>query len=152
MIQLFKDIFGYRNEKKQLLYVLLFFFLVAFISARFYSLFIGGSIYVRGYQIHHFYFGMLVLSAGGVMGILTNQRRFRYLASALIGVGIGLFADEIGLLLNCTTQAIGHECAYQFPDYFDIAGVIVTGIIVTVMLVGFHERHQRIKNGKTNHD
>ena len=98
-----KSIFNIRDSKKKLLYIILLTFLLSFIVARIWSIYYGHSIYIRGFHIHHFYFGMLLLSVGGILGILSKTKEYLQAASLLIGAGIGLFADEIGLLLNCTT-------------------------------------------------
>lgn len=143
MIDFFKDIFSYRDEKKLLLYVLLVSFLGTFVVARSFSLYVGSSLYIRGYQIHHFYFGALILSIGGVMGMLSKHKKKLLAASIFIGIGIGLFADEIGLLLNCTT--LSHQCVYAFPDALDIIGTISVVIVLVVMFVGFAEKKSRGK-------
>ena|SRR3989344_1420030 len=149
MTDFFKEIFGFREERKQLLYIVLGFFLGSFVVARFISILTGTSLYIRGYQIHHFYFGMLILSIGGFISLLSKRKWPLQVASAFMGVGIGLFADEIGLLLNCTTQKLSHVCIYDFPDYLDIVGTIVVVIILLVAFIGFMERlNHRKKNGQ----
>ncbi|OGN28149.1 MAG: hypothetical protein A3A33_02230 [Candidatus Yanofskybacteria bacterium RIFCSPLOWO2_01_FULL_49_25] len=148
MVDFLKNIFTHRQERNQLLYILLSFFLGSFAVARLVSVLTGKSIYFRGYQIHHFYFGMLVLSIGGIIGLLSKNKRPLRFAGALMGVGIGLFADEIGLLLNCTTQSSYRNCVYQFPDYMDIIGTIVLAIILLVALVGFIEVSRNKRNNK----
>ena len=87
-----------------MLYILLVSFLVFFGIARAWSLYVSNAIYFRGYHIHHFYFGMMVLTAGGLLALLTDRYRYRRVAAVLMGWGVGWFADEIGLLLNCTTN------------------------------------------------
>ncbi len=138
MFKVFKTLFNFREQKKQLLLIVLFSFLISFLIARWYSVVIGGSIFIRGYHIHHFYFGMLCLTVGGLIGILTESQKFSRAAAGFIGVGIGLFADEIGLLLNCTSPA--RICAYAFPDSFDIISTIAVIIVLILVLVDYLER------------
>jgi hypothetical protein len=127
-----RSIFDIRKRNKGRLFIVLIFFLVSFSIARLYSLYIDVYVYIAGYHIHHFYYGTLALAMGGILGILNNgdSKKRIFIASALIGIGIGLFADEIGLLLNCTT-GIGF-CAYSFPDIGDI---ILTIACVIVFLI-----------------
>ena len=110
-------------------------FLISFAIVHSYSVFVGKSIFIRGYQIHHFYFGMLFLACGGLVGTLNKEYALKLFAGSLMGIGIGLFADEIGLLLNCTS--IHRECTYLFPDSTDIIGTIT---IILIVLLGLTSR------------
>ncbi len=127
-----RSIFDIRKRNKGRLFIVLIFFLVSFSIARLYSLYIDVYVYIAGYHIHHFYYGTLALALGGILGILNNSdnKKRIFIASALIGIGIGLFADEIGLLLNCTTGT--GFCEYSFPDIGDI---ILTIACVIVFLI-----------------
>lgn len=130
-----KSIFNIRDSKKRLLYIILLSFLLSFIVARIWSIYYGHSVYIRGFHIHHFYFGMLLLSVGGILGILSKTKEYLQAASLLIGAGIGLFADEIGLLLNCTTT--NRVCAYAFPDTYDIIISISAVILISIVATSF---------------
>lgn len=127
-----KPFFDIRKQNKRKLFIVLIFFLGAFAVAHLYALNFTHYVHIAGYHIHHFYFGTAALALGGILGILNDNhhRRRIDIASALIGTGIGLFADEIGLLLNCTTQH--HVCAYAFPDTGDI---IMTIAVIIVFLI-----------------
>lgn len=124
-------LFNIRDTHKQLLFITLLFFLASFSIARAVSVITGVSIFIRGYQIHHFYFGTLCLAIGGIIGTASVKTNARRLASAFIGTGLGLFSDEIGLLLNCTTE-ISRDCRYAFPGTYEIIGVI-TAILLLIM-------------------
>ncbi len=146
-VRFFKSLFNYREPKKQLLHIVLLSFLVSFIIARLYSVYVGNSIYIGGYHIHHFYFGMIVLSIGGLVALLTNMKPVLRIASMLIGTGIGLFADELGLLLNCTSA--NRACTYYFPDTLDIIGSVALAIVSFIILADFVERsYTKRKNKK----
>lgn len=143
IFKLLKSIFNFHEKKKQLLQLILISFLVSFAVVRTYSVWVGRSIFFHGFQIHHFYFGMLILSVGGVIALLSDDRRVTQFSSILIGIGIGLFADEIGLLLNCTT--LNRVCTYAFPDYMDIIGSITLVLVLILVTVDFIERrHARL--------
>ncbi len=135
---LLKSVLNPRPFKKQLLYIVLLVFLIAFAAARSWSLIIGNSIYIRGYHIHHFYFGTLLLVGGGLLSLLGENPKTLRGAAGLIGFGMGLFADEIGLLLNCTTAY--KPCVYAFPDSGDIIGFIVAGLFLLMILVDLAEK------------
>ncbi len=150
-IKFIKSFFNYKEPKKQLLHIVLISFLTTFGLARIYSIYIGNSIYIMGYHIHHFYFGMVVLSIGGLIALLTSHRAVLRISSMLIGTGIGLFADEIGLLLNCTSD--NRQCIYYFPDTLDIIGSITLAIVSFMILADLIEKsYVKRKNRKDNNE
>lgn len=140
MKKFLSDILNVRDERRQLLYIILFLFILSFLIARLISVYTGHSLFIRGYQIHHFYFGTIALSVGGILGTLSRTKWPLRFASGLIGIGIGLFGDEIGLLLNCTTQTQFHRCNYQFPDAFDFIIVIAVLIFFVLIMVGLMDK------------
>jgi hypothetical protein len=89
---------------------------------------------------------MIVLSIGGLIALLTNHKVVLRISSILIGTGIGLFADEIGLLLNCTST--NKQCAYYFPDTFDVIGSITLAIIFFIILADLIEKSYKKKKQK----
>ena len=134
MVKRVRSVFDIRKRNKGRLFIVLIFFLVSFSIARLYSLHVGVYVYIKGYHIHHFYFGTLALALGGILGILNdseNKKRVS-IASALIGIGMGLFADEIGLLLNCTTGTGFSE--YSFEDIGDIILAIACVIVFLIAI------------------
>ena len=62
--------------------------------------YIGSNIILFGYHIHHFYFGILLLCVAGWLAIVGSQQLSLTHAAVLYGTGLGLFLDEIGLLLT----------------------------------------------------
>ena len=62
--------------------------------------YIGRNIILFGYHIHHFYFGVLFISIAGWIAIVGSKTFNRKHAALLYGWGLGLFMDEIGLLLT----------------------------------------------------
>jgi hypothetical protein len=146
MVKVLKFLFNLRDEKKRLLITLFFSFLASLTIVRTYAVLVGGSIFIRGYQIHHFYFGMLCMSVGGLTALLLKSAKGQYFASILMGVGLGLFVDELGLLLNCTT--IHHACGYSFPDVLDIFGVVTLMIVGLIIFVDLEELYQARKKDR----
>lgn len=130
MVGKVKHLFDIRKQNKQKLFIVLVFFLAAFLFMRWQSLSLGKAIYIEGYHIHHFFWGTMLLAFGGLLGVLNNDARRLKIASALIGIGMGFFADEIGLLLNCTTD--NRYCTYFFPRSSDI--IISIAVIITFFI------------------
>jgi Na+/proline symporter len=144
MLHKIKIFFDVRKERKKLLFIVLVFFLLSFTISRIYSLNFSHYVYIKGYHIHHFYFGTASLFFGGILALLSNQHKRLQIAGALIGIGIGLFADEIGLLLNCTSE--NKLCSYYFPDITDI---IVTIIVIIFFLIAIVDtEHYFFENNK----
>ncbi|MFT4261236.1 MAG: hypothetical protein ACMXX9_02265 [Candidatus Woesearchaeota archaeon] len=66
-------------------------------EAQFY---IGSNIILFGYHIHHFYFGILLIAIAGWLAIVKSSSLSNKAIAIIYGVGLGLFLDEIGLLLT----------------------------------------------------
>jgi len=54
----------------------------------------------KDYHIHHFFFGTILILFGGFLGLNYSNKKVVYLGSMFYGIGLGLFADEIGLLIT----------------------------------------------------
>jgi hypothetical protein len=107
-------------------------FLLSFVVARSFTYFYPGVVFVSGnLHIHHFWFGIALLAIGGWLGISYNHKEIDRLAAIIYGVGGGIIADEVGLLLT-------------FGDYW--SGITWTFVIVLVasvsalILLGMHRR------------
>ncbi len=76
-------------------------FILSFIVARSFTYYFPAVVLVSGdLHIHHFWFGLILLAIGGWLGISYTQKDVDMLAAILYGVGGGLIADELGLLLT----------------------------------------------------
>src|SRR3989344_5699309 len=84
MIRFLKWVFNFHDQRRQLLLLILIAFLATFFIARFISLRFGPTIFINGYHIHHFYFGMIVLSAGAITGALSVGKKASRVGSVLI--------------------------------------------------------------------
>lgn len=115
-----------------MLFNILNMFLITFTVAHLYSLFVPYYVFLAGYHIHHFYYGMLILAITSIVGVVTNNDSVRHFISYWIGIGIGLVVDELGLLLNCTGEKVGLACQYLFPNTFDI--VLIVSIIFLIFI------------------
>ncbi|PRX18816.1 hypothetical protein BX659_1417 [Orenia metallireducens] len=64
------------------------------------TFYIGRNIILFGHHIHHFYFGILLIAIAGWIAIVRSSILNRRHAAIIYGMGLGLFMDEIGLLLT----------------------------------------------------
>lgn len=64
------------------------------------SFHIGRNIILFGYHIHHFYIGMVLVCVAGWLSIVDSSLLNKKQTAIIYGIGLGLFMDEIGLLLT----------------------------------------------------
>jgi len=89
------------KEKPNLSALALVSFIASFAIARTFTTFYPNTVLIRGdYHIHHFWYGLAMLAAGGWLGISYENERINRLAAILFGAGGGFISDEIGLLLT----------------------------------------------------
>ncbi len=85
---------------------------------------IFGYLYIKGYHIHHFYWGILLLISSGWLTLVKYKRLHRRvlkgIASIIFGGGLGLVTDEFGLLL---TMEFGIKGNYWAPQSYYAIGV-----------------------------
>ena len=62
--------------------------------------YIGTNVILFGYHIHHFYFGFVLICIAGWISIVGSKYFSQKHAALMYGAGLGLFMDEIGLLLT----------------------------------------------------
>lgn len=62
--------------------------------------YIGRNVIIFGYHIHHFYFGFILICYAAWMAIVHTETMDRKLMAIIFGSGLGLFMDEIGMLLT----------------------------------------------------
>jgi len=85
---------------------------------------IGRNIVLFGYHIHHFYFGVLLIALVGWLAITGTGRTSKERLAIIYGVGLGLFMDEIGLLLTWGNYA--SSLSY-------LLGILLLGILLSVV-------------------
>ena len=62
--------------------------------------YIGSNIILFGYHIHHLYIGIALIALAGWFSIARTEFVDRRDNALIYGIGLGLFMDEIGLLLS----------------------------------------------------
>ncbi|MCF7886551.1 MAG: hypothetical protein K9M80_08650 [Candidatus Marinimicrobia bacterium] len=85
---------------------------------------IGRNIILFGHHIHHFYIGILLISIAGWFAIVESKQLSKKLIAVMYGIGLGLFLDEIGLLLT-------------WGDYFSgvtyMLSILTFGIFINIV-------------------
>src|SRR5947199_9334121 len=54
---------------------------------------------VHGFHIHHLYYGVRLLLASSTIMVFAGDVRTRWDSALVVGAGLGLIADEVGLLV-----------------------------------------------------
>jgi len=85
---------------------------------------IGRNIILFGYHIHHFYFGVVLIVVSGWLAIVGRPKVSKDKLSLVFGAGLGLFMDEIGLLLTWGNYA--SRLSY-------LLGVLLLAILLNVI-------------------
>ncbi len=80
-----------------------------------------------GVHVHHFWYGIGLMSVAGWMGIAWRQEKSYRLYAVLYGLGAGLLGDEVGLLL--TFGNYQSELTYMF--FVGAISAVIIGTIVT---------------------
>ncbi len=119
-------------------------FILSFIVARSFTYLYPNVVLIGGgLHIHHFWFGLILLALGGWLGISYTQKEIDMLAAIVYGVGGGLIADELGLLLT-------------LGDYYSeltwTALLLLVSFITTLVLINkyrksiYDELHEFVSN------
>ncbi len=88
-------------------------FIVSFFGSRlFATLFPTAVVMQGGIHLHHFWYGIALISVAGWMGIAWRNERLYRLYAVLYGLGAGFVGDEVGLLL--TFNNYQSELTYLF--------------------------------------
>ncbi len=95
------------KRRKTAPFIVLLTFVVSFSIARLTVItFEGAEIIIREYHIHHFYFGILLITLSAWIALVSNRPRLMTAASIFLGTGLGFITDEIGLLLTCNSEGL----------------------------------------------
>lgn len=82
---------------------------------------IGRNVILFGHHIHHFYVGILLMAVAGWIAIVGVPSASRRVQALLYGAGLGLFMDEIGLLLT-------------WGDYYSSATYLMSLLLIGIFL------------------
>lgn len=122
----------FEEREKGIPFLIFISFFVSFSFARIYEYLavVGPSLEFFGgkYTGHHFYYGIAFLITAGWLAInyRGDDNRLNYVSAILYGIGLGLFFDEIGLILT------------HFENYWDwITYTFIVAISVTLLNIVF---------------
>lgn len=118
----FGDIFRKRRDEAPFLILLAF--LISFAFARLWVLLqVGDPVPgTERYIIHHLYYGVALLIVAGWLAINYRDERIFHVTALIYGAGLGIFFDEIGLLLT------------HFGNYWDVITYTFVVIIILILL------------------
>ncbi len=76
-------------------------FVVSFFGSRLFATLFPTTVVMQGgIHLHHFWYGIALISVAGWMGIAWRNERLYRLYAVLYGLGAGFVGDEVGLLLT----------------------------------------------------
>lgn len=105
-------------------------FTIGFFGARaFHTFFPDTMVFLGGIHFHHFWYGLVMMSVSGWLGIAYNGERRNRVYAVIFGLGLGFVGDEVGLLLT-------------FGDYyttltFDFFVAAICFIVLASLLVRY---------------
>lgn len=123
------------SRRKEIPFIIFFSFLITFGATRIvvYSihnnlvpdlLFFVKTVYIRGYHIHHFNFGIVLLVIAGFFSLVDAARNHVRKTAILYGIGLALITDEFGFLVTLNANA----SAYWSRQSYD--AVITIGFLL----------------------
>lgn len=112
------------NRRREIPFIVFFTFFVTFLITRViaYSihfqvvpefLFFVKTIYIRGYHIHHFNFGIIILIFAGYLSLTDTIRTHIRKIAVLYGIGLALIVDEFGLLVTLEKESYWNRGSYD---------------------------------------
>jgi len=137
---MFRDSKFRPNSKKlQIHFIILSSFTVTFLIARLFVAILNADInpvcqlWVKGYRIHHFFVGIGLLAIAGWLGHINGGSRsiITKVSAGIYGTGMGLVADEFGLLLT-------------FGDYWAEQSYIFFVLISLLLLIALLEEAYKL--------
>lgn len=119
-------------------------FLASFSLARLAAYLFPSIRFVIGeYHIHHFYYGIGLMIISNWICLISNRQRPIEFAAALFGIGLGFIADEVGLLLTCTSPRF-LQCDYHVRITVDIFIIIVSIFLAILYFMPVWRRFRKL--------
>jgi hypothetical protein len=73
-------------------------------------------------HIHHFNYGLVLMSLVGLLALIPTMRRFLRVLSFVFGFGLGLVADEFALFWNLN------------PDYYQTSSRLAAALVIFILV------------------
>ena len=107
-------------------------FTAGFFGARVFHLFFPDTmIFIGPIHVHHFWYGLALITLSGWLGIAYNGERRNRTYAVLFGLGLGFIGDEVGLLLT-----FGN---YFSPLTYDFFIAAICFIVLVSLLVRYRK-------------
>lgn len=90
-----------------------------------------GDISAGGVHLHHYLWGILLLAAVAVFGLVDRSPRTRSWMGAVLGVALALIVDEAALLITLEDVYWHSEGWSSIALAITIIGVVGTGLVLT---------------------
>lgn len=90
-----------------------------------------GDISAGGVHLHHYLWGILLLAAAAVFGLVDRSPRTRSWMGAVLGVALALIVDEAALLITLEDVYWHSEGWSSIALAITIIGVVGTGLVLT---------------------
>ncbi|OZF33377.1 hypothetical protein CH296_11910 [Rhodococcus sp. 14-2496-1d] len=90
-----------------------------------------GDISAGGVHLHHYLWGILLLAAVAVFGLVDRSPRTRSWMGAVLGVALALIVDETALLITLEDVYWHSEGWSSIALAITIIGVVGTGLVLT---------------------
>ena len=118
------------SHKHSLSFLATLAFTAGFFGARgFHTVFPEVIVVAGGIHLHHFWYGLGMMTLAGWLGIAYNDEKRNRVYAVIFGLGLGFVGDEVGLFLT-------------FGDYyttltFDIFVAAICYVVLVSLLLGF---------------
>lgn len=107
---------------------------IMFLVSRIYiTYFPSKSLFIKGYHIHHFFYGIIFVCIAGYIALVSDRKRLHRMSAIVFGAGIGMMLDEIGLFLTCGTLYM--ECNYWAKVTYDVF-IFVVFLFLAILYFG----------------
>ncbi len=107
-------------------------FAAGFFGARiFHTVFPDTMVFIGTIHVHHFWYGLALISLAGWLGIAYNSEKRNRTYAVLFGLGLGFVGDEVGLLLT-----FGN---YTSPLTYDFFVAAICFIVLVTLLVRYRK-------------
>jgi hypothetical protein len=90
-----------------------------------------GNVSAGGVHIHHYIWGILLLIAVGIFGLVDRKPRARSLMGVVFGIGVALIVDEAALLIELKDVYWSGFGAVSIAIALILIGVAGSALVVT---------------------
>ncbi|MCM3555462.1 hypothetical protein M3697_10140 [Janibacter melonis] len=95
-----------------------------------------GDVVVGGVHLHHYLWGIAIVVAVAIYGLVDRSARTRSAMGAALGVGVALIVDEIALLVDEIALLVTLEDVYWTSEGWSsvAVAVIIIGVVGSALV------------------